>query len=140
MKGAYAVAAWMVAGLVLLAACSDDPAAADAAPPIVDASCYGEEEEAALAGSGFVDHGLVPGDPLPQPVLDILAAREFNPADFETIRYRGHEIELISADPLPARPTIREASIALVLLQPEDPEAPPGWATLRVTLLICTVL
>ncbi len=138
MKGAYAVAALMVAGLVLLVACSGDEPAAEAAPPIDDASCYGEEEEAALIGSGFVDHGLVP--PLPQPVLDILAARDFDPLDFETARIGGHQIVLVSADPLPARPTIREASISIVLLQPEDPQAPPRWATLRVTLLICTVL
>lgn len=122
---------------VALAACSDDPD--PPLPPIDDASCYGEEEEADLAGIGFVDHGLTPGDPLPQPVLDILAARDFDPLDFETVRIGGHQIVLVSADPLPARPTIREASISIVLLQPEDPQAPPEWATLRVTLLICTV-
>ena len=127
---------YIATGILILTAtfiaCSDDPE--PQSPPIDD--CLTEETEAALAGE-IVDHSLTFTDPLPAPILDILAAHDADLSDFETVDYSDQAIEFISSNPLQARPDIRDALTVIVLLQPEDQALPPEWVDLRHTLLIC---
>ena len=130
MQRLYIATGLLILTATLIACSDDDPQL----PPIDD--CITEETEAALAGE-IVDHGLTFTDPLPAPILDIFSDHDAGLSDFEMVNYREQAIDFISSNPLQARPDIREASIVVVLLQPEDQALPPEWVDLRHTLLIC---
>ncbi|MCZ6544516.1 MAG: hypothetical protein O6913_02285 [Chloroflexi bacterium] len=87
-----------------------------------------------------VDPGFVPGEPLPEGLIEAVRDGRLSVEDFETVEVTGFAVTLRSADGLASRPETGEAFVEVALVRDEEAVAeglpPEQWVVVEVSIRV----